>query len=319
MSPAATPLVTIGIPNYNYARFLRQCVESALGQTHQRVEVLVADNASSDDSIEVLQELRDPRLRWWRNPENLGVYPNWDSLVRAAQGDYFKILQSDDWLEPGFVTTCLEAIDATGSDCAFSGFRVVGDQSLQLVPSDSGLAGRFVAPSRRELAERLWDLTAFIQPTAGLFRSTLVPEGFGGSARNMSRDMVYWSKALTRGRPVFINQLLAVQRSHGAQDRKRRDTSMALGDILDGAEILKDLDPAALSQIEPLSRFYAATFARSAAANLLRGRPLIAGNMLRQLLRHRRAGSGLRDWLLRPRPWRPLTREEFSPLEKSDG
>lgn len=278
------PLVTIGIPNYNYARFLAQCVGSALAQDHGDVEVLVSDNASSDESCDLLASLRDPRLRWWRNPENLGVYPNWDRLLREARGQYVKILQADDWLEPTFVSACLEAMRATGADHAMTGYRFAGGRGGQVLPSDVGLAGPAAAPSREQLAARLWEATRFVQPTPTLFHRDLVPEGYGGGATHMSRDFVYWAKAVVRGRPVFVDQALAVQRIHEGQDRRRKDNSQGLGDLLAGIDELRVLDAhGARAVLDAMERHFGALFFRSAVRHLLAGRWPLARTLLVEL------------------------------------
>ena len=74
-----TPLVSVIIPSYNHAPYVRQAVESALAQS-VRVEVLVRDDASTDESWDVLQAIDDPRVRLWRNDVNLGAH---ETLQRA--------------------------------------------------------------------------------------------------------------------------------------------------------------------------------------------------------------------------------------------
>lgn len=283
------PLVTIGIPNYNYGRFLRQCVESALAQDHAAVEVLVSDNASTDDSCEVLASFTDPRLRWWRNEGNVGVFPNWDKLLAAARGRYVKILQADDWLEPGFVSGCLEAMDRTGADHAMTGFRFAGAREGEERPALGGPA--FAAPGRGAVAARLWDLTRFVQPTPTLFHRDLVPEGYGGGSENMCRDFVYWSKALIRGRPVLVDRVLAVQRIHPGQDRRRRDNSRGLEDLLAGVDVLRALEPhGAGPALDEMERHFSGQFLRSAGRHLLHGRWVASRRILSELRRRRLLG-----------------------------
>jgi len=280
------PLVTIGIPNYNYARFLEQCVGSALGQDHAELEVLVSDNASTDGSCDLLASIKDSRLRWWRNPSNLGVYPNWDGLLRQARGRYVKILQADDWLEPDFVSGCLEAMRLTGADSAMTGFRFSGAREGLVLPSQAGLPGQVCAPTRAELARAIWELTCFVQPTPTLFHRDLVPEGYGGGSTHMSRDFVYWAKAVVRGRPVFIDRPLAVQRIHSGQDRRRKDNSQGLGDLLAGIDELRVLEAeGAGAALEAMQLHFGAQFFRSAVRHFLSGRWSLASRLLSELRR----------------------------------
>ena len=73
------PLVTIAVPTFNRASLLKRCVTSALAQTYSRFEVLVSDNASSDDTPEVLRGFGDEKLRVIRQQSNIGLLP----LLRA--------------------------------------------------------------------------------------------------------------------------------------------------------------------------------------------------------------------------------------------
>jgi hypothetical protein len=107
------PLVSIGIPTYRRPREMRRAVESALAQAHANVEVIVSDDASGDDTPAVLAELgdRDDRLRYEVQSSNLGHARNFQRVADLARGDYFMWLSDDDWLDPGYVSACLAALD----------------------------------------------------------------------------------------------------------------------------------------------------------------------------------------------------------------
>src|SRR4030081_967744 len=72
------PLVTIAIPTFNRASLLRECVRSALSQTYRHFEVLVSDNASTDETKEILGQFSDGRLRVIGQETNIGLLPNWN-------------------------------------------------------------------------------------------------------------------------------------------------------------------------------------------------------------------------------------------------
>lgn len=95
--------VTIAIPVYNRAGLIRFALESALAQDVPGLEILVIDNASTDDTWEVLQTYTDPRLRLVRNETNVGLYGNLNRCLELATGDYVRILCSDDRLVAGCI------------------------------------------------------------------------------------------------------------------------------------------------------------------------------------------------------------------------
>jgi glycosyltransferase involved in cell wall biosynthesis len=98
--PAPGPRVSILIPTYNRAHYLPQAIESALRQDYANLEVLLLDNASTDDTPGVAARyLGDPRFRHIRNETNLGMVGNWRrGLYDHAGGEWFLLLSDDDYL-----------------------------------------------------------------------------------------------------------------------------------------------------------------------------------------------------------------------------
>lgn len=105
------PLVSIAIPNYNYGRYLKECVDSALAQTYPAIQVVVSDNASTDGSWEILQAYRDdPRVRIFRQEATLPVGNHFGFVLYWCDGEYVVLLSSDDALKPEFVARTLEVV-----------------------------------------------------------------------------------------------------------------------------------------------------------------------------------------------------------------
>jgi len=107
------PKVSIVIPVYNRQNLVRRAIESALAQTFSEIEVVVVDNCSSDNTWSVVQEYRshDPRLRCYRNNRNIGCVANWLKCLEISQGQYVKILFSDDWLEVNAIERLIYPLD----------------------------------------------------------------------------------------------------------------------------------------------------------------------------------------------------------------
>jgi len=95
--------IDVVIPNYNYAHYLKNCVDSVLNQPAERLRILIIDNASTDDSAAVARMLAsaDPRIELMLRPKNLGAHASFNDGIDWAQSDYFLILCSDDYLAPG--------------------------------------------------------------------------------------------------------------------------------------------------------------------------------------------------------------------------
>jgi glycosyltransferase involved in cell wall biosynthesis len=96
------PLVTIGMPVYNGENYLVEAIHSVLGQTYTNFELVISDNASTDQTETICRTLaaQDQRIRYDRAPENKGASWNYNRVVALAAGKYFRWLAHDDALEP---------------------------------------------------------------------------------------------------------------------------------------------------------------------------------------------------------------------------
>lgn len=105
------PKLSICIPTYNGANFLREAIDSVLAQTFGDFELILSDDQSSDHTFQIVQEYarHDPRIRPIRNDSNLGLVGNWNACVRAARTDWIKFHFQDDVLHPDCVATLLSA------------------------------------------------------------------------------------------------------------------------------------------------------------------------------------------------------------------
>lgn len=113
--PAAAerPRLTIGLPVYNGADYLGEAVEALLAQTFTDFELVISDNASTDDTERIARGyLTDPRVRYLRQPQNIGSAANHNAVVTAARGEFFKWASDDDLYAPDLLRRCVEALDA---------------------------------------------------------------------------------------------------------------------------------------------------------------------------------------------------------------
>lgn len=104
-------LVSIGIPTYNRANsYLRCSLRSAVSQTYKNIEIIVSDNCSSDNTEAVVKEFDDPRIRYYKQKENIGPVNNRNFCLEQSQGRYFLLLFDDDVIDDDFISTCMDAV-----------------------------------------------------------------------------------------------------------------------------------------------------------------------------------------------------------------
>lgn len=105
------PLVSIVIPVYNRERFVRDAIDSALAQTYDNIEVVVVDNCSTDNTWQVISSYNSPKVRAYRNETNVGPVLNWKRGIELSNGEYVKLLFSDDMISDNFIEESMEVFD----------------------------------------------------------------------------------------------------------------------------------------------------------------------------------------------------------------
>jgi glycosyltransferase involved in cell wall biosynthesis len=104
------PLVSILIPNRNHSLYLSQAIESALAQTYDNIEIIVCDNCSEDNSLEVVMKYLNRGVLINKNPINIFSH-NYDILSHIAEGEYFMVLCADDLIKPTFVESLVRVME----------------------------------------------------------------------------------------------------------------------------------------------------------------------------------------------------------------
>lgn len=167
----SVPRVSLLVPVYNRATYLLSCLESISAQRFADIEIVAVDNASTDSSWELLLSYgrREPRLRSFRNPSNLGPVGNWRRCAELARAPVAGLVFSDDVLDPGYVEHLLPALDDphTGFACALP--RIGTPE--QSAPSAPPACGTGAVDSAAYLRSALVAADTPVSPGAALFRS----------------------------------------------------------------------------------------------------------------------------------------------------
>lgn len=228
------PLVSILIPTYNRADYLGQSLDSALAQTYPNIEIIVHDDASTDDTPALLKQYSDPRLRIIHTKNNHGMIGGWNYIVGKSCGEYIKFLASDDLLAPTCITQLVKAALAHPAASLITCQRQFIDEQGRPVRRGGvikkmGFASKNMVVDGKEHAH--WILTTLREnkigePTAVLYPTKLVKNA-GGYDPQFSQfaDFEYWIRLLQFGDLVYIHQPLCSFRTHASSN-----TSAAIAD-----------------------------------------------------------------------------------------
>lgn len=209
---AAAPLVSVVMPCFNAGPFVAEAVGSVLGQTHERVELVVVDDGSTDGSPVLLANLacQHPGRVRLLGTERVGPYRARNVGLKHVQGSFVAFLDADDWWLPEAIQKLLHAIQAHDADVTYCGWQNVG----------LGVASNPYVPPAYELDD---PVAHFLRSCpwpihAALVRREIVERLGGFSERRFtSMDYDFWLRALglTR-RIVLVPEVLAFYRWHGA-------------------------------------------------------------------------------------------------------
>ncbi len=259
MSPSGTgiklaggPLVTIAIPTFNRAALLRGCVQAALAQSYDSVEVLVSDNASPDDTESVLQEFSDRRLRVLRQESNIGLLPNWNACLAAAEGEYVIFVSDDDRISPWLVERCVEVIGSRSQVpivVALSDGHLASFGQTKLArTSRKAASGLRKGPD--VLLEFLADEISVAICSVMMHTKTLRSRGGFPVDFPHAADVAAWAPLLLEGEAGFVNEACATFTLHDDSETGR----LAVAQILaDGWKVAGLLSLAADQRIEVAS------------------------------------------------------------------
>jgi glycosyltransferase involved in cell wall biosynthesis len=211
--------VTVVLSNYNHGRFLRAALDGILLQSRPADEVIVIDDASTDDSVEILRsyERRFPALRVLVNERNRGVIANGQTLLGLARGRYYYAAAADDMLLPGFFEKSLAILEQNPEAGLCSTLTTIMDECGREVGTLSGNPfpdcdrAHFSAPA--EVRARLFRVGSWMQGNTVIFRreALLGAGGFRPELRSYTDGFVHEVIALRHG-VCFVPEYLAAWR-----------------------------------------------------------------------------------------------------------
>jgi glycosyltransferase involved in cell wall biosynthesis len=145
--------LTVGIPTYNRARLLGESIESVLAQSFTSFRLVVSDNASDDDTPEVVRSFNDDRIQYVRSDQNAGAIANLNHLIELADTEFLVLLPDDDVLYPGHLGAIVGLLERSESiGLAHSGFDLIDAGSRVLRQVKPWTSRAPVTIAKRDLA-----------------------------------------------------------------------------------------------------------------------------------------------------------------------
>jgi glycosyltransferase involved in cell wall biosynthesis len=214
------PKVSVLLPTYNYARFLPEAIESVLAQDFADFELIVSDDASTDDSAGIIRgyAARDPRIRAHFHPQNLGMVAHWNWCLGQARGEYVKFLFGDDRLvSPRALGRLASRLDAEPSATMAASARLILDEQSRAMEIWDELGPAGLKAGREVIVRCLRrDRNLIGEPSAVMFRREAGRRGFDPAWRQLV-DQEMWFHLLAAGNLAYEAEPLCAFRRHAAQ------------------------------------------------------------------------------------------------------
>lgn len=289
------PLVSICIPVKDMECTIQQTIESATSQTYANIEVVVVDNRSTDQTLEIISSVSDSRLRVVRNEQDVGVFGNHNRCIELARGDLVKFLHADDIVHP----KCVEEMVRPFEDMEGESLGCVACGAIELAPTDEEYR-RTAVPARtlRISGRRFFEMVPRIGNFVGtpsmtlLRRSAVIRVGGFDPVRRYSGDLDGWLRLSQFYDFVFLPDHLVSIRNDPppANPAKKYDYTALLHQLaVHHTWFLKELGGEPLWR-SPLGRWMcreAVLYTLAYMREALRGRPEPLRQVIRELRRYR--------------------------------
>lgn len=211
------PLVSIVIPVYNGANYMREAIESALTQTYQNIEVLIVNDGSTDNTRDIALSYGD-RIRYFVK-ENGGVSTALNLAIHEMKGDYFSWLSHDDVYYPNKIQVEMDALitNNTMQRAVYSNYDLLRMPQQQV---DRSPSARLMKSYGKDIIE-----TGALAPALGLISgcSLLIPKeyfdryGLFDESLRAVQDYKKWFEMFRKKRMIYVHQSLIQSRVHSDQ------------------------------------------------------------------------------------------------------
>jgi hypothetical protein len=221
-APKPAPTLSVTVLNYNYGNYLPQCLDSILGQTFEDFEVIVIDDCSTDDSLEVIKPyLNDPRVRLVSHAKNVGYS---GSLIEGTEvhsrGDFVTVISADDMIRSpeAFERQLALLSDNPEASFCFTGYDRFASETGKIVQEHQSYKGDRVMPGPVFFREYLTRQRVQVLHSGTMLRKSAYNRT-GGYRRDLriTLDLAMWPVLSLQGDVIYCDGDLYAYRTHDAQ------------------------------------------------------------------------------------------------------
>lgn len=212
------PKVSVCVPSYNHAVFLKQRIDSILNQTFQDFEIIILDDCSTDNSKTIIELYREhPKVKHIiYNEVNSGnTFKQWQKGIELSQGEYIWIAESDDLMQPSFLEKAVNCLATNSNVGVFQcGSNWINEHGIILESDNINLSG--FQDGRNFIYQKMTVGNCIYNASAVLFKKSFIKIPFGKEITELKfcGDWLFWIKILEQKDLFYLNENLNSFRSH---------------------------------------------------------------------------------------------------------
>ena len=249
--------VSVIVPNYNYAAFLNERIDSIIHQTYPVYELIVLDDCSTDNSIEVIQkklsEIEGIKTKFIPNEKNSGlVFSQWQKGIKEVSGDYFWICEADDSADPHFLETVMKGFDDEEVVLSYSDSMRIDDQNNVIRKNCQDLYNMFgtdhwnhsfVVDGKEEVVQYLSVLNTILNVSGVVWKVQKNIIDIIEEAKNykVAGDWYIYVKLLENGKLAFTKDCLNYYRKHEGSVTSSIKCDIEYGEIVKIQEMVAEI------------------------------------------------------------------------------
>lgn len=212
------PRVSVCIPVRNGVEFIEKAVLSVLEQTYQDFELIIVDNFSTDNTVDLIEKLtsRTDKIKLYKNQKNIGLIENFNACLYKATGKYIKFLCADDVLMPKCLELMVSSLELNDCVSLVTVGRLLINEEDKALVLKSYVKEETLIPGHAVINRCLFGANYIGEPSATMFRREMLTEGFDAKFPHLV-DLEMWFRLLEKGDLISIPLPLCGIRRHKSQ------------------------------------------------------------------------------------------------------
>lgn len=233
------PLVSVSIPTYNSAAYIKECLDSVLEQDYPNIEIIVSDDASTDDTVSILLDYQSKHssIKLNFNKTNLGITKNCNVILSLCKGKYIAFFAGDDVMLPEKIKQQVEYMEKN-TKCTISYHNAEVFFTNDPTNKKSYLHHHMVKPRSGDVNVSI-KYGPFNAACSSMVRRDKIPLHGFDERLEVASDGLFWIETLEMGGEIhYINKVLARYRIHGQNSSRTKINELALDFLVHQSKLL---------------------------------------------------------------------------------